>query len=227
MKKLSLLGIAVAAGVGVSQAQGAVVINEVLGSTTSTDTEFIELYNTGPTDVDLTGWTIELWESDFLIPGLVPGTQDGGSPYALDISANGTIIPAGGYALLANAEAQTAFNVVADITLQNNAIENSSYTMLLKDDLGNIINSVFVRDDDPDDQANDGTNIIVPDLTVGPDGSFLPAGFTRDTPGGATVSILEFSPKPAPSATPTPGLIPEPASLALLGLGGLAMLRRR
>ena len=33
---------------------------------------------------------------------------------------------------------------------------------------------------------------ITPDLTVGPDGTFLPAGFTRTTDGGNTTRLLEF-----------------------------------
>lgn len=227
MKIASVLSVAAIAVVGASQAQGAtvvndVVINEVLGSTTSSDTEFIELYNAGAAAVDLTGWSIELWESDFVVPGVPPASQDGASPYAL----SGSIAP-GGYLLLSNALADTAFGVTGDILLPSNSIENSSYTMLLKDAGASIVNSVFVTDGGAFDAANDGTSVITPDLTVGPDGSFLPAGFYRVGDGSATTALLEFSPIPAASATPGAANLPEPASLALIGLGGLAMFRRR
>ena len=219
--------VAIAAGAvvlaGVGSADAAVRINEVSGSTPGSDYEFIELFNDGVTDVDLTGWTIELWESDFVVPGLPPNAQDGSSPYALDISGNGTIIPAGGYGLLANATAEGEFSVTADILLPANAIENSSYTMLLKDNGGTIIQSVFVTDGGTNDAANDGASVITPDHTVGPDGSFLPGAFNWNGNGYDVIPFNDID----TNATPTAGLVPEPASLALMGFGAAAMLRRR
>lgn len=196
-----------------------VLINEVLGSTTSTDTEFIELYNNGGSAVDLTGWSIELYDSD---DGQIGGV-DGGSPHVISSGS----IAAGGLFLLANPETESIFSVTADAALPANAIENSSYTMLLIDDMDNIIASLFVTDGGAGDTANDGGTTITPDDTVGPDGTFLPAGVYRIGDGGSSWGILEFTPRPAPSATPGTANIPEPGSLALLGLGGLLIARRR
>ncbi|MGQ7846362.1 lamin tail domain-containing protein [Granulosicoccus sp. 3-233] len=177
--------------------QASVVINEVLGNTTGPDTEFIELYNTGPSEVDLTGWTIELWDSD---EGSSFGLSDGNSPYSL---MKGALLPAQAHYLLANSTAEAAFSVVADQPLPANAIENSSYTILLKDAFGNIVDSVFITDGGEDDSANDMSTPISPALVVGPDGNFLPAGFSRSPDGSSDVVVLEFSPVPAASGTPT------------------------
>lgn len=200
-----------------------VVINEILGSTTSTDTEFIELYNGGGAPVDVSNWSIELWDSD---SGGSFGALDGGSPHVIPAA---TSIPAGGYLLLGNPEFQSIFGIVPDVALPANAIENSSYTAILKDAGASTIDSVFVTDGGAGDTANDGGVVIVPNLSVGPDGTFLPAGFGRLGDGGSSAYFLEFSPRPAPSATPgATNLIPEPGTLALmlLGLAGMATRRR-
>jgi MYXO-CTERM domain-containing protein len=210
---------AIAALAGIAAATNAsVTINEVLGSTTGSDTEFIELYNTTGAAVDLTGWSIELWDSDVDSSGFMGA--DGGAPYALSGS-----IAAGGYFTLGNAQAQAFLGFTADITIGANSIENSSYTMILRDGMGAMVESLFVTDSVMD-VANDGTMAITPDFTVGPDGTFLPAGVYRLGDGNANFGILEFDQVPA-SATAGYANIPAPGALALLGLGGLATARRR
>ena len=210
------IAIALIAAAG-SIASADVVINEVLGSTSGADNEFIELYNTGGSAVSLAGWTIELWDSD---AGSQFGGADGGTPYAL-----GGSIAAGGHWTIANAGAQALYGFTADIN-QEIAIENSSYTMVLRDDLANIINTIFVTDGGAGDAANIAGTLITPDLTFGPDGSFLPAGFYRVGDGSDTLGLLEFG-QPSASATPGAANIPAPAALAVLGLGGLVAGRRR
>ncbi|MFG0307287.1 MAG: lamin tail domain-containing protein [Phycisphaerales bacterium JB040] len=196
-----------------------VTINEILGSTTSTDDEFIELYNTGGSAIDLTGWSLELWDSD-------AGSAFGGVDGFGSLSLSGSIA-AGGYFLLANAEFGNNYSATPDQTFANNGIENSSYTVVLRDATSAVIETLFVTDGGAGDAANIAGTTITADSTVGPDGTFLPAGGYRIGDGGANWGILEFSTKPAPSATPGAANIPAPASLALLGLGGLAAGRRR
>jgi hypothetical protein len=202
-------------------ASGNIVINELLGSTTSIDDEFIELYNAGPSAVDISGWTIELWESD---AGGSFGDSDGASPITIDPL---TTLNPGDYYLLANPEFLTNYSAVPDQAIPANAIENSSYTILLKDAASATINSIFMTDGGSGDAANDAGTLITPDFTFGPDGTFVPAGFYRVGDGSNELAALEFTPQPAPSATPGAANIPEPASLALVGLGGLVMLGRR
>ncbi len=209
------IALLVAAG---SIASADVVINEVLGSTTSTDTEFIELYNGGGSAVSLDGWSIELWDSDSTSSGFA-GSDGFGS---LDLS--GFSIAAGGYFLAANSVFSQFYTANVDLSFQDNGIENGSYTIILKNN-GVAVNTILVTDDDG--LANDAGTAVTPDATVGPDGSFLPAGFYRIGDGADAFGILEFGERPAPSATPGAANIPAPAALAVLGLGGIAAGRRR
>ncbi len=173
---------------------GSVLINELIGSTTGADTEFIELYNGGGTTIDISGWVIEIWDSD---AGQISATPD----QSITIPASPTLAP-GEHCLLGSPEFTTIFGITPDIPFADNTLENGSYTIILKDASNMIQNSVFVTDGDAGDTPNDGGVTITPDLTVGPDGTFLPAGFTRIPDGGCPTSLLEFSPRPAPSATP-------------------------
>ena len=201
-----------------SIASADVVINEVLGSTTSTDTEFVELYNGGASAVSLDGWSIELWDSDSTSSGF--GGADGFQ--VLDLS--GFSIDAGGYFLAANDTFNQFLTANVDLAFADNGIENGSYTIILKNN-GVAVNTILVSDDDG--VANEAGVAVTPDLSIGPDGSFLPAGFYRVGDGSDTLALLEFSPRPAPSATPGAANIPAPAALAVLGLGGIAAGRRR
>lgn len=182
-----------------------VVINEVLGSTTGADSEFIELFNTGPGTVEIGGWQVELWDSD---SGAAFGGADGASPYVVPA---GVTLEAGRFFLFANSLAQSIYNVTADVTLPDNAIENSSYTLALRNAAGDLVESIFVSDGGSGDLPDIAGSLITPDLAIGPDGSFLPAGFTRVPDGGSQLALLEFSPQPAPSATPTSSLSQPPA----------------
>ena len=200
-------------------ASGDIVINEVIGSTTGADTEFIELFNAGNTLIDLTGFVIEEVESD---SGAANGTVDD----TFLITPGSTIAP-GDFFLLGNTTFTTAFGITPNQTV-GLSIENSSYTLVLRDASGAAVFTAF---------ATDGDGVVptglTPDISVGPDGTFLPAGFTLDVDGDVNggVTILEFSPTPAASATPTVGanipIVPEPSSIALLGLVGLAGVFRR
>ncbi|MGJ8635463.1 MAG: lamin tail domain-containing protein [Phycisphaerales bacterium] len=214
------LTIAIAALAGIAGAANAgVTINEVLGSTSGSDAEFIELYNTTGAAIDLSGWSIELWDSDFDTAGF--GQEDGGSTFNI---ASGSIA-AGGHFTLGNALSQSTYSYTADQLIGANAIENGSYTMVLRDAADAIVETFFVMDNVLD-VANIGGTAITPDFSFGPDGTFLPAGFYRIGDGSANLGLLEFG-QPSPSATPGAANLPTPGALALLGLGGLATARRR
>jgi hypothetical protein len=90
--------VGLAAGLFAAPTYGQIVINELVEDeqdfesvTDEVDTrEFVELYNSGGTPVDLTGWTLGLWDLDTGIQGVV------------DAIPSGTIAP-GGYFVIGQA----------------------------------------------------------------------------------------------------------------------------
>jgi hypothetical protein len=70
-------------------APGVIRINEILGSTSGVDAEFIELFNTTSAPIDISGWSLNLFDSD---AGSQFGLPDGGSPYVIP---SGTILKSG------------------------------------------------------------------------------------------------------------------------------------
>lgn len=181
-------------------ANAQIIINEVLGSTASSDREFIELWNSGSSAVDLTGWRIELWDSDL---GRC-GSTDAQSPYIIPNAPN-SVLAAGDYYTFINGLAQFQYGVVGDFVLPSNSIENSAYTMILRDNNGAVVQSVYF--DDGFTLPNDGPHQDVdctpidPCIFWGPDGRFLPAGFFRICDGSSTAGLLLFN-QPSPRATP-------------------------
>ena len=175
--------------IGAAPARAVVVLNEVLGSTESTDWEYIELYNSGVSAVDISGWKVELWDSD---AGSSFGGADGGSPFFIPST---TILAGGGHYLLANQKVVNEFNNIPAPSqiLAQDFVENSSYTVLLVNQLNAVVDSAFVRDSGPSDSANRAGVALTPNITAGPDGTFLPPGFTRTTDGGGVIKLLDFN----------------------------------
>ncbi len=113
-----------------------VVINEIAwaGSTASSNDEWIELYNTTASSIDITDWRIE-------------GAATSGS----DLTISDGIIPAHGYFLIANYAANSessTLNVTPDMVDSSLSLSNSGAQYTLYDDTDNII-----------DTADDGSGV--------------------------------------------------------------------
>ncbi|MBK7405527.1 MAG: lamin tail domain-containing protein [Phycisphaerales bacterium] len=220
---------AIAAVAGIAAAANAdVVISEILGSTSGTDWEYVEIANLGASPVDITGWTLELWDSD---AGGSYGGADGGSPHVFGAA----VLNPGEVYVIGNGLAQSGFPSPPYSFNQSwgdNSVENSSYTAILTDAGSNPMDSVFVSDGGAGDSPNRAGTAYSPNLSVGPDGANLPAGFARTDAVGGAVFLYFDTTLLADGTTEggTPGInqiVPAPGALALLGLGGLAATRRR
>ena len=187
-----------------SSATAAIVINEVDYDNIGTDTaEFIELFNPDATAQDLTGLSLVLF--------------NGTSVY----STNGTFalsgsIPAGGYYVFGNV---TPTNF--DPTVNTDLIQNGS------------IDGFGIYSGNAPTTAT-ATNLVVGVVYEGRGG--FPVEFELITVDDSTSVAGSLQRDPSATSTfvlsnpPTPGqlnVVPEPTSLALLGLGGLALAVRR
>ncbi|PIQ92577.1 MAG: hypothetical protein COV70_00240 [Parcubacteria group bacterium CG11_big_fil_rev_8_21_14_0_20_39_22] len=105
-------------------AHAQIFINEIawMGTENSASDEWIELYNSGSTSIDLTGWSIK-------------DVQD-----KLSISLEGEI-EAGGYFLLERTDDSSVPNVPADY-IYTGALSNSGATLILFDSAGSEIDKV-------------------------------------------------------------------------------------
>lgn len=111
-------------------ASPAMVINEIMwaGSTVSASDEWIELYNPGDSEIDVSGWLLE--------------KAGGRSSPGLELPV-GALIPAGGYYLIANFaadHASSAFDVEVDYVTASLALLNDGNgNLVLKDETGAMI----------------------------------------------------------------------------------------
>ena len=106
---------------------GDVIINEIawMGTVSSENDEWIELYNTTNQSINLTGWTLKSLASPSFDP---------------DIILSGTI-SANGYFLLERTDDTTVSDITAD-QIYTGALGNSGEHLILKDTAGTIINQV-------------------------------------------------------------------------------------
>lgn len=175
------------------------LINEVLGSTVSTDVEYIELI--GAPGQSLDGMSLIVVESD-------NQGDNGRIDTRFDFSADHAI-GENGYFLLGNNLVAPTYGVTPNAEIPRDFIENSSYTIALVETAsitGSAVAGTEVVIDAVGVTDGEGAEFFHFDApVVGPDGSFMPAGFIRVTPEqGSDFILADFNNNPAVN-TPTAG----------------------
>ncbi len=180
----------------------ALLINEVLASTVSTDVEYIELI--GTPGESLAGKSLIIVEGD---TGSPQGTVDRRFDFTDETIGDN------GFLLLGNTLVTSTYGVTPNIVLADNYIENSTFTIALVETASLsgtavsgtevLLDAVAVTDGGAGDLAYFGAPV------VGPDGTFLPAGVGRvadgvDTDTAADFKLLDFN-LSATVNTPTAG----------------------
>ena len=165
----------------------ALVINKVLGSTTGSDTEFVEFM--GMPGQSLDGYSLIVVESDAI-------TDNGRIDARFDFTADHTIGD-NGFFLLGNGLVSTTYGVTPNAIIPDNFFENSSYTVALVETASIsgttvsgtevVVDAVGVSDGD------DATNFHLGAPVVGPEGTFLPAGVIRVEDGVDTDQASDFT----------------------------------
>lgn len=214
----------------------AISINEIRIDQPSTDNdEYFELAGTPGESLD--GMT-------YLVLG--DGTGGSGVIEAV-VDLTGLTIPADGYFLAAESTFALDPGQV-DLTTTLNFENSDNVTHRLVSNFTGAANDDLDTDDDgvldimPWDSVLDSIalveNLDSPPTgtewwygpTVGPDGSYVPGQVYRFPNGTGAWQIGAFDPYPTegePDDTPGVANLPEPATLALLAIGGLVALRRR
>jgi predicted extracellular nuclease len=162
------------------------VLNEVVGSTTGADVEFIEL--AGPAGLSLDGLSLIVVESD-------DQASNGAIDFRLDFGP-GDAVGANGFFLIGNSTVMPSFGVTPDVIIAANAIENSSYTIALVETASiagtfvtggeAVIDALGVTDGETTESFFFGAPVI------GPDGLFLPAGGNRIVDGVDTDTAADW-----------------------------------
>ena len=172
-------------------------INAVLGSTTGADPEYVEF--TGTPGATLEGYSLIVVESD-------AGGENGRIDAQFDFTADHALGENGVF-LLGNPLTTSAFGVSPNAELPADFIENSSYTIALVETASitgkTVAGTEVVADAVAVSDGGAGDTFFFDAPVVGPDGTFLPAGFRRD---GDTFTQLDFQNDPAVN-TPTAGTI--------------------
>jgi hypothetical protein len=164
-----------------------VLLNEVLGSTSGTDVEFIELY--GDPGAAIGGLSVIVVESD-------DGASNGTIDRRVDIPA-GTTLGGNGFYLVGNGLVATQYGVTPDLAIANDFVENSAYTVALVQTASlsgsTVTGSEIVLDalGVPDPTEPNTFHFGAP--VIGLDDGFLPAGAHRVTDGVDTDTAADWA----------------------------------
>ncbi|MBT8198000.1 MAG: ExeM/NucH family extracellular endonuclease, partial [Acidimicrobiia bacterium] len=184
-----------------------VVINEIVVSTAGTDVEYVELY--GTPELSLDGLSLVGYEADVDSSGL------GGIDTQIDFGP-GDALGTNGFFLAGVSAVLVEYTVLPDLEIPNNTFENSSATYALVETASLEASELVVVDGVHLTDSDNDPSLLAEAPSVGPDGSFLPAGARRvedgvDTDTAADWVFSDFS-VPGPNNTPTAGGGDDPGS---------------
>jgi hypothetical protein len=226
---IKALGVAAVLGVGAQQGYGAVVISEIMfnpaGSfdgTADRTSEWAEIYNTGPAAEDISGWRLDDEDSNF--GAIAAGTTL--APGQVAVIFDSRFISEGAFRTEWSVPAEA---LVLGVTFQSlgNTPSTQGEDLTIVDAGSNVVDAAFYDNGLGGwPSAANGRSIYATVLTTaGNDAgaNWLQSAVGIDgahNPTGPTFAVADVG---------SPGLvpIPEPTSLALLGLGGLPLLARR
>ena len=223
-KTLATLAIAGAA----SAASADIIVTEIfynLAGSEGGTTEWIEIYNTGNTTVDLSGWSYGDSQDNQYSDPFAAGTTLGAGQAAVIVAQSASVfhsiwgaginvITFTGTVTLANGASATNETVVIRDALLNvvDEVNFENATNNWPDDTG--FSSIYLLPSALDAAQNDiGSNWA--NSVDGIDGAYTALILNPDIGNAADRDVA------------SPGVVPAPGALALLGLGGLAAVRRR
>ncbi|MEM8691459.1 MAG: choice-of-anchor I family protein [Pseudomonadota bacterium] len=205
-----------------------IVINEVLQSTVGTDVEFIELF--GMAGASLAGLSLVAFNGN--------AAEAGDLNLRIDFTPD-DVLGENGFLLIGTDSVFDTFGVTPDISISNNTFENDSEVFALVQTDTLVVEDETVIDDEGtvvvDAVASvngDGDLVNFFDApAVGPDGTFLPAGFKRIEDGVDTDTAEDFEftdfllgtdpDATNPLSTPVAGaIVPPPTDLTIMEIQG-------
>lgn len=223
-------GIISAAGFGVlaAGASANVIFTEIfynLSGSENGETEWVEIYNTGSSAVDMSGWVYGDSQDDTFAGAFAAGTVLGAGEVAIIAFQSESVFRS------IWGDGIRVIQIDTPITLANGASATNE-TIVLLDQFGGIVDEVNYENGSagwPSD-ANGASISLLPTAL---DGSLNDLGSSWMTTmigvnGGREALILNPDIGNASALdVSSAGVIPAPGAVALLALGGLAGLRRR